>query len=122
MRDRTESFNEQIAQFRVVGEFNSIRGLTFWVRGAVRRVLLNPMVSRFVDWLVSGSLRRLHIGLQQLGQMLLPELRQAPRPMTAGFFAAGDQYVAAGFNALDFTLKNTQLGRIPLIVRRIDCE
>jgi hypothetical protein len=29
-----------------------------------RRAVLNRMVSRFVDWLVSGSLRRLHSGLQ----------------------------------------------------------
>jgi hypothetical protein len=31
MRDRTESFNEQIAQFRVVGEFNSILASRFVV-------------------------------------------------------------------------------------------
>lgn len=44
-RSREKHRLSQISQDGVGGEIRSISALTFWVRGAVPRVLLNPMVS-----------------------------------------------------------------------------
>ena len=46
-------------------------------------------------------------GLHQLRQMMLPQLRHAGGAAAARCLAAGDEHIAALFNALDFPFENS---------------
>src|SRR6185369_13477911 len=60
--------------------------------------------------------------LQQVGELLLPPLGLAGGAVADGLRAGGDQIVAAALHALDLALHDAELGRVPLVVGRVDRE
>src|SRR5499433_2772480 len=80
------------------------------------RVLRVVQVLRRVANMEAILLRRLHSVLQQLCQILLPELCHASSSMAARFFTPRDKHVTGMLDALDLTLQDSQLGRIPFVV------
>src|SRR5574342_1059930 len=55
---------------------------------------------------------------EKFRQMMFPPLGSASGTVTAGFFAGGNQNIAALPNALDLSLHNAQFGWISFVIGR----
>jgi hypothetical protein len=58
--------------------------------------------------------------LQQLGELSLPEARLAGGAVAGGLVVRGNQEHAAVLHPLDLPVEQPELGRVALVVRRVD--